>query len=152
MVSPAFGQFQKFKQYYQFPDSLDVDRYTINGKSQDAVVAVREMNQDGLGASRTDFNDAFVYTHGYGFVAAYGNQRSSDGTPVFFESDIPEAGSLGGLQPRIYFGEDSPTYSIVGAPKGSKPIELDYASNDRPAVHDVRRQRRPVASARSSTG
>jgi hypothetical protein len=129
VVSPAFGQFQKFKQYYQFPDNLDVDRYTINGKSQDAVVAVRELNQDGLGANRTDFNDAFVYTHGYGFVAAYGNQRSPDGTPVFFESNIPEAGSLGGLQPRIYFGENSPTYSIVGAPKGSKPIELDYASN-----------------------
>jgi uncharacterized membrane protein (UPF0182 family) len=130
VVSPAFGQFQKFKQYYQFPDDLDVDRYDIAGKSQDAVVAVRELNQEGLGTNRTDFNDAFVYTHGYGFVAAYGNQRSSDGTPVFFEANIPETGALGSFQPRIYFGEQSPTYSIVGAPKGSKSIELDYATGD----------------------
>ncbi|HET6826231.1 MAG TPA: UPF0182 family protein [Amnibacterium sp.] len=130
VVSPAFGQFQKFKQYYQFADDLDVDRYTIRGKSQDAVVAVRELNQDGLGSNRTDFNDAFVYTHGYGFVAAYGNQRSSDGTPVFFESNIPETGALDIAQPRIYFGESSPTYSIVGAPKGTKPIELDYATGN----------------------
>ncbi|MGN6743128.1 MAG: UPF0182 family membrane protein [Amnibacterium sp.] len=130
IVSPAFGQFQKFKQYYQFPTDLDVDRYTINGKSQDAVVSVRELNQDGLGTNRTDFNDAFVYTHGYGFVAAYGNQRSVDGTPVFFESNIPQTGSLGKFQPRVYFGEDSPAYSIVGAPKGAKPIELDYATGN----------------------
>ncbi|HEV7624570.1 MAG TPA: UPF0182 family protein [Amnibacterium sp.] len=130
VVSPAFGQFQKFKQYYEFATDLDVDRYTIGGKSQDAVVAVRELNQNGLGNNRTDFNDAFVYTHGYGFVAAYGNQRSTDGTPVFFESDIPQSGALGTFQPRVYFGENSPTYSIVGAPKGTKPIELDYATGN----------------------
>jgi hypothetical protein len=28
----------------------------------------------------------------------------------------------------VYFGETSPTYSIVGAPNGSKPVELDYPS------------------------
>ena len=29
-------------------------------------------------------------------------------------------------EPRIYFGEFSPEYSIVGAPEGATPIELDY--------------------------
>ena len=28
----------------------------------------------------------------------------------------------------MYFGEYSPTYSIVGAPEGTDPIELDYPS------------------------
>ncbi|TAL44582.1 MAG: UPF0182 family protein, partial [Salinibacterium sp.] len=32
----------------------------------------------------------------------------------------------GTFEPRVYFGEDSPEYSIVGAPKGNKDIELDY--------------------------
>ncbi|HEY9350138.1 MAG TPA: UPF0182 family protein, partial [Acidothermales bacterium] len=29
-------------------------------------------------------------------------------------------------EPRVYFGERSPTYSIVGAPDGSRPQELDF--------------------------
>ena len=129
VVSPTFGQFQQFKQYYSFPTFLDVDRYDLDGTTQDAVVAVRELNQDGL-QTRTSYNDTFVYTHGYGLVAAYGARRSDDGAPVFFESNIPARGSLDVSEPRIYFGENSPAFSVVGAPKGTKPIELDYVSGD----------------------
>ena len=127
VVSPTFGQFQQFRQYYRFPTTLDVDRYTIDGTSQDAVVAVRELNLEGL-STRNAYNDAFVYTHGYGLVAAYGNQRSDTGAPVFFESNIPSTGDLDIQQPRIYFGENSPTFSVVGAPDGTRPVELDYAT------------------------
>ena len=129
MVSPTFAQFQQFKQFYQFPTYLDVDRYTIDGTSQDAVVAVRELNQAGL-QTPSAYNNTFVYTHGYGLVAAYGNQRTSDGAPSFFESNIPEQGSLDIKQPGIYFGEHSPAFSVVGAPTGSKAIELNYVSGN----------------------
>ncbi|WP_170024346.1 UPF0182 family protein [Planctomonas sp. JC2975] len=125
VVSDAFAQLQQFRQYYGFASDLDVDRYTIDGKEQDSVVAVRELRQSGLGNSGK-YNETFVYTHGYGLVAAYGNQRQSDGEPDFFESGIPTSGKLGDYQPRVYFGEESPKYSIVGAPSGSKPVELDY--------------------------
>ncbi|WP_210415963.1 UPF0182 family membrane protein [Humibacter ginsenosidimutans] len=125
VVSGAFAQLQQFRQYYGFNSTLDVDRYTIDGKEQDSVVAVRELHQSGLGSSGK-YNETFVYTHGYGLVAAYGNKRQSDGQPDFFESGIPTSGKLGDYQPRVYFGEDSPKYSIVGAPASSKPIELDY--------------------------
>ena len=130
VVSPTFGQFQQFKQYYQFPDPLDIDRYTLGGTSQDAVVGVREMNQAGLGANQSPYKDTFVYTHGYGIVAAYGNRRSTAGAPDFFESNIPTSGLLGAYQPRVYFGENSPQFSVVGAPKSSKPVELDYAAGN----------------------
>ncbi|MBW4042198.1 MAG: UPF0182 family protein [Acidobacteria bacterium] len=129
VVSPTFAQLQQFKQYYSFPPFLDVDRYTIGGTSQDAVVAVRELNQNGL-QTPSAYNNTFVYTHGYGLVAAYGNQRTSDGAPSFFESNIPAQGPLDIQQPGIYFGEASPTFSVVGAPKGTKPIELDYVSGN----------------------
>ena len=129
LVSNAFGQFQQFKQYYQFPSQLDVDRYTIDGQSRDAVVGVRELNQNGL-QNRTSVLDTFVYTHGYGLVAAYGNQRAADGAPSFFESDIPTKGDLDVTQPRVYFGENSPRFSVVGAPSSSKPVELDYATGN----------------------
>ena len=130
LVSDSFAQLERFKQYYQFVDHLDVDRYEIDGKTQDTVIAVRELDQAGLGESQSWYNNTLVYTHGYGVVAAYGNQRTTDGQPVFLESGIPNNGSLGDFQPRIYFGEASPAYSIVGAPEGGKAVELDYPSGD----------------------
>jgi uncharacterized protein len=127
LVSDAFRQLEQVRQYYAFPDSLDVDRYTVDGKSRDTVVAVRELYQDGLAdAQRNWVNDHTAYTHGFGVVAAFGNQRETDGKPRFYEGDIPPTGALGKYEPRIYFGEQSPAYSIVGAPTGRAPVELDY--------------------------
>jgi uncharacterized membrane protein (UPF0182 family) len=127
VVSPTFKQLQAVKSYYQFPDSLDVDRYTINGKLNDTVIAVRELDLDGLPNSQRNWvNDHTVYTHGFGVVAAYGNRSGQDGQPVFFEQNIPPVGPLGNFQPRIYFGESSPTYSIVGGPANGPKKELDY--------------------------
>lgn len=126
VISPAYQQLEQFRQYYQFPDQLDVDRYNIDGATQDTVVAVRDLALEGLGDAETWFNSHIVYTHGYGLVAAAGNQRSVDGQPVFLQSGIPSTGVLGDFEPRVYFGESSPDYSIVGAPEGEDPVELDY--------------------------
>ncbi|MFZ4064809.1 MAG: UPF0182 family protein [Rhodoluna sp.] len=126
LVSSSFKQLEQYRQYYNFVNHLDVDRYTINGKTQDTVLAVRELNQSGLGNSQSWYNNTIVYTHGYGLVAAYGNKRSADGQPVFLQSGITATGALGEYEPRIYFGERSPEYSIVGAPDGAVDRELDY--------------------------
>jgi uncharacterized membrane protein (UPF0182 family) len=126
LVSPSFRQLEQIKQYYGFSSHLDVSRYEINGKVQDTVLAVRELNQGGLGDSQSWYNNVIVYTHGYGLVAAYGNQGSPDGQPVFLQSSIPSQGSLGKFEPRVYFGEQSPGYSIVGAEAGATARELDY--------------------------
>ncbi|QPZ39663.1 UPF0182 family membrane protein [Paramicrobacterium chengjingii] len=130
LISATVTQLERFKTYYQFSPELDVDRYTIDGKVQDAVVAVREMNQGGVKEDLSWVNSSLVYTHGYGLVAAYGNQRSSDGEPVFMQSGIPSTGVLGDFEPRVYFGENSPTYSVVGGPKGGSDVELDYPSGE----------------------
>ena len=125
LVSPSFRQFQSPRQYYAFPDTLDVDRYTIDGKVRDVVVAVRELSLDGVPESQRNWiNDHTVYTHGYGFVGAYANERTGEGDPRFFETGLG-TGSLGDYEPRIYFGELSPTYSVVGAPSGAQPREFD---------------------------
>lgn len=128
ITSPTFKQLQQSKQYYTFADSLAVDKYDIDGKSQDTVIAARELNLDG-NDNRNWVNDHTVYTHGYGIVAAYGNKVTSDGNPEFFESGIPTQGKLTDTQhyePRIYFSPNSPEYSIVGAPKGTSSWEFDY--------------------------
>ena len=125
VVAPTFRQLEGQRDYYAFPDTLDVDRYTIDEQTRDAVVAVREINLDGLPDNQRNWlNDHTIYTHGYGFYAAYGNQRSAEGDPVFFEGG--GRSSLGEYEPRIYFGELSPTYSVVGAPAGASPREFDF--------------------------
>jgi uncharacterized protein len=126
LVSSSFRQLEQFRQYYNFPNLLDVDRYEVDGVVQDTVIAVRELNQGGLGDSQSWYNNTIVYTHGYGVVAAFGNQRTVDGQPVFMQSGIPTKGNLGDYEPRVYFGENSPAYSIVGAPAGAEPLELDF--------------------------
>ncbi len=133
IVSNSFRQLQQNKQYYNFPDTLSVDRYDIDGESRDTVIAVRELDLDGLGAGqRTWVNDHSVYTHGFGVVAAYGNTTATDGRPAFYEGGIPSQGSIGSYEPRIYFGQQSPEYSIVGAPEGEEPWELDFPDDDAP--------------------
>lgn len=127
IVSPTFRQLQGTRNYYQFGNTLDVDRYKVDGKVEDAVVGVRELDLDGVPASQRNWvNDHTVYTHGFGVVAAYGNERTDDGQPVFMESDIPPVGKLGTFEPRIYFGESSPRFSIVGGPANGPKRELDY--------------------------
>ncbi|WEV68079.1 UPF0182 family protein [Bifidobacterium sp. ESL0769] len=128
VISPTFKQLQQSKQYYMFADSLAVDKYDIDGHSQDTVIAARELNVNG-NDNRNWVNDHTVFTHGYGVVAAYGNKVTSDGNPEFFESGIPTQGKLTKTQhyqPRIYFSPNSPEYSIVGSPKGTSPWEFDY--------------------------
>ncbi len=129
MIPPTVQQLEQYRSYYQFQNPMDVDRYEIDGTSQDAVVSVRELNLAALGANATWQNTTQIYTHGYGIVIAKGNARTSDGMPVFLERGIPTTGFLGkDFQPRVYFGEHSPNYSIVGAPASSPSIELDYLS------------------------
>ena len=110
----------------------------------DTVLAVREVQIDRLPAGQRNWNnDHTVYTHGYGVVAANGNQRAADGTPVWSEKDLPPTGELGEYEPRIYFGEQSPDYSIVGGAEGGQTVELDTPEGQdrrRPDAEHLRRQ------------
>lgn len=128
IVSPTFKQLQQSRQYYTFADTLAVDKYDVDGVSQDTVIAARELDLSGLD-NRNWVNDHTVYTHGYGIVAAYGNKVTTDGQPEFFEYGIPTQGALTEseqYEPRIYFSPNATEYSIVGAPEGMESWEFDY--------------------------
>ncbi|MFB7509581.1 UPF0182 family membrane protein [Streptomyces broussonetiae] len=126
VVSPTFQQSQQMKNYYAFPTNLDVDRYKDKtGKEQDTVIGLRELNLDGIPKNNW-INDHFRYTHGYGVVAAKGTEADSQGQPVFTESDLPSKGDLGTYEQRVYYGEKTTTYSIVGGPQK----EVDYSANN----------------------
>ncbi|MDO4898765.1 MAG: UPF0182 family protein [Rothia sp. (in: high G+C Gram-positive bacteria)] len=125
VVSGAFAQLQQFRPYYQFGQNLSVDRYSINGVETDTVIAARELNPE-QNADSSWVNRHVVYTHGYGVIAAYGNQVEADGKPKFIQSGIQATGDISkSYEPRIYFGETSPEYSIVGGSSEDEPLELD---------------------------
>jgi uncharacterized protein len=135
VLSQTFTQLQQRENFYGFPDKLDVDRYTINGKTQDYIVAVRELESQSLAENqRTWINQHLTFTHGNGFVAAPANTVNSaladagsgeGGYPVFTVSDTSRQGDIPVQQPRIYFGELIDDYAIVGGNPGAPPREFD---------------------------
>ncbi|MGY0069655.1 UPF0182 family membrane protein [Streptomyces sp. QTS137] len=126
IVSPTFQQLQQIRNYYAFPTNLDVDRYPDpeTGAEQDTVIGLREINLNGI-PKRNWINDHFRYTHGYGAVAAKGTSADAGGRPEFTESDLPSKGDLGTYEQRVYYGERTTTYSIVGGPQK----EIDYSDD-----------------------
>ncbi|MBY0285746.1 MAG: UPF0182 family protein [Mycobacteriaceae bacterium] len=146
ILSRTFTQQQQLKNFYSFPDQLDIDRYRIDDELQDYIVGVRELSPDSLTGNQTDWiNRHTVYTHGNGFVAAPANRvnaavgdaaeasESDSGYPLYAVSDIatqaPGRQLIPVEQPRIYFGEviaqADPDYAIVGGAPGAAPREYD---------------------------
>ena len=137
LLGATFKNLQQFRPYYDFADSLDVDRYTLDGQRRDVVMALREVSLAGVpDQQRNWINDHTVYTHGFGFVAALGEETTDGGRPSFVSSDIPPIGEITDYEPRIYFGQESPNYSIVG---GKEPVELDFPDDS--AASGVRNTR-----------
>jgi uncharacterized membrane protein (UPF0182 family) len=140
LVRQTFEQNQQARAYYTVADVLDVDRYEIDGTDRALVIGVREVDQDGIsGSDQNWLNLHTVYTHGNGIIAAYANQRDSANEDVSASGDDDRtqwaegnaanqtdlADAVGGFEERVYFGERSPDYSVVGRGEGEEAVELD---------------------------
>jgi hypothetical protein len=101
-------QIQALRPYYVFHDS-DVDRYNIDGRYRQVLLAPRELDLTQLPAARANWiNPAFIYTHGYGLVLSEVNQITSDGLPVLLIDNAPpvvKPSTLKLTRPEIYYGE-----------------------------------------------
>jgi uncharacterized membrane protein (UPF0182 family) len=135
LVSEAFTQQQQVRGFYDFGPKLDVDRYTIDDNTRDYVVGVREVNDAELTQQQQNWiNRHTVFTHGYGLVAAPANQVVCGGLPYFvsgFLGDDQQPGCASDneeikiTQPRVYFGEQSTEYAIVGQTDANRKVEFD---------------------------
>ncbi|MDD2432704.1 MAG: UPF0182 family protein, partial [Clostridia bacterium] len=123
----TYGQQQEIRLYYDFID-VDVDRYLIDGKPTQVLLAARELNRKVLPDRAKTFNNLmFKYTHGFGLVMSPANAVSETGLPQYLIQDIPPQSALGSIkQPRIYFGEAMQDNVIVKT--GLK--EFDYPLGD----------------------
>jgi hypothetical protein len=128
-LTPTFNVKEELQAYYRFQSTLDIDHYPIQDRDQDVAIAVRELNLSGI-SRQTWANKHLVYTHGYGVVAAPTDRMDQKtGTPDFVNGGLPPRNEIPVSQPRIYFGQSSPSYSIVGQPKDSRTdLEFDHPS------------------------
>ena len=100
---------------------------------------MRELDQSGLDPASSNWSNLHtVYTHGNGMIAAYANQRPEDNVAQAPDVQWAEGQdaedraltnlSTDGYETRVYYGEKSPDYSIVGKSSGGRDVELDLPS------------------------
>ena len=140
VVKRTFEQVQQVRAYYSVADVLDVDRYELDGEDRALVLGVRELDQSGISEGDRNWNNLHtVYTHGNGMIAAYANQRGENDSQEtsdlqWAEGQQADEDALSRLYPdgyesRVYFGEKSPSYSVVGkASEDAADVELDLGS------------------------
>ena len=123
----TLGQIQEIRTYYQF-QSVDNDRYRINGKYRQTLLSPRELLSSNL-PNRTWINEHLTFTHGYGASLSPVNQVTPEGLPVLFIKDIPPQSNvdLKVVQPEIYFGELANDHVFVNT--GTK--EFDYPEGEK---------------------
>ncbi|MGZ6745226.1 MAG: UPF0182 family protein, partial [Nocardioides sp.] len=133
LVRQSFEQNQQIRSYYSVAPVLDVDRYDVQGRDRALVLGVRELDQKGINASDQNWSNLHtVYTHGNGIIAAYANQRPADDSAESTDIQWAEGqrqADLGPYRSQVYFGEQSPDYSIVGKTPGSPDVELDLSNS-----------------------
>jgi uncharacterized membrane protein (UPF0182 family) len=84
---------------------LDVDRYSIDGRTQQVLIASRELNAAGI-PNRTWVSRHLLYTHGCGIIAAPASVVTDDGRPSYVDLKVS--------RPELYFGDGLGDYAIVG--------------------------------------
>src|SRR5579864_1062093 len=107
-LQDTLRQIQEIRTYYDFPD-IDIDRYEIDGRIRQVMLATRELNVDKLPeSSRNWINEKLIYTHGYGITMNPVNGFTPEGLPTLILSNMPVQSTVRGLtvtRPEVYFGE-----------------------------------------------
>ncbi|HJM22430.1 MAG TPA: UPF0182 family protein, partial [Acidimicrobiales bacterium] len=129
VMRDTFQQTQGIKSFYDFRD-IDVDRYDIDGRTTQVVLAARELKQTDLPNSSWE-SQHIAFTHGYGLAAAPANAIDANGRPDYALADIPTstrdgADALAVSSPGLYVGEGLKGYAIVGATRD----EVDFQDDD----------------------
>ncbi|MFW5888539.1 MAG: UPF0182 family protein [Patescibacteria group bacterium] len=123
----TFSQLQEIRTYYTF-NSLDTERYRLNGEYQQLSLAPRELDDNNL-PKRNFINEKLTYTHGMGAAVTPINQVTSEGLPALYVKDLPPTSTEEKLdieQPAIYYGEKQSDYVIAN----TKSKEFHYPGQE----------------------
>jgi len=84
----TYNQEQALRAYYNFPD-VDVDRYTIDGRLRQVMLAPRQLNAQKMPGAQRWVNHHLKYTHGYGLALSPVNEIGPEGLPNYWVGGIP---------------------------------------------------------------
>src|SRR4051794_33843609 len=128
-LQDTLRQIQEIRTYYDFPD-IDIDRYEIDGRVRQMMLATRELNVDRLPeSSRNWINEKLIYTHGYGVTMNPVNGFTPEGLPDLVLGNMPVQSKIASLtvkRPEIYFGELTNTDVYVR----TRQQEFNYPQGD----------------------
>ncbi|MBR9690270.1 UPF0182 family protein [Candidatus Woesearchaeota archaeon] len=137
-LTKTYKQTQEIRLYYDLA-GIDIDRYNIDGKYTQVMLAPRELDQTQITPNaKTWVNLHMVYTHGFGVVMSPVNQVTKQGLPNFYIKDIPpiytvDEDNLKISKPQIYYGEKDNEYVLVNTdtkefdfPKGDTNQYINY--------------------------
>ena len=137
-LTKTYKQTQEIRLYYNLA-GIDIDRYNINGKYTQIMLAPRELNQNQITENaKTWVNLHMVYTHGFGVVMSPVNKVTKQGLPDYFIKDIPpiytvDEKNLKISKPQIYYGEQDNNFVLVNTktnefdfPKGNTNEYINY--------------------------
>ncbi len=125
-LKDTLNQIQSIRTYYGFSD-VDVDRYVIDGKYREVMLAARELMPEALGQAAPSWvNKRLQFTHGYGLTMTQVSDVAEEGRPRLILGDVPPVGDVPVTRPEIYYGERTRDYVIV---RTSEP-EFDYPRGD----------------------
>ncbi len=121
---PTYRQLQGLRDYYDL-SRVDIDRYPINGRPRQVMLAARELNSERL-ANPGWVNQTLQFTHGYGLVMNPVIESTASGQPRFVVGGLPLKAADARLlprQPQIYYGEA--TERPVIAPSSMREFDFD---------------------------
>ncbi|MBM12066.1 MAG: hypothetical protein CL759_08340 [Chloroflexi bacterium] len=126
-LEDAYNQLQFIELYYNFLN-MDSDRYMVDGRLRQVLLAARELDPDNLPSdARNWVNRRLQYTHGYGLVMTPATAFTPDeGRPEFFMEDIPIRGEFPVTRPELYYGESPAPFALVN----SAAPEIDPSSEN----------------------
>lgn len=131
VIHDTYNTLQNLQTYYQIGD-VDIDRYLIDGRTQQVLIAARGLNSADL-PSQSFVNRHIVYTHGYGAVASPSNRAEAGGDPTFYLKNVPvrENGITmdAGPPSEIYFAENLGSYVLTGAEQAEFNYQREGATD-----------------------
>jgi uncharacterized protein len=130
IVSGVLAREQAQTGWLSFRDTLDMDRYPVQGRDTLTVIGARELNANGVPQKSWE-GTHLIYTQGYGAVVSAAGQVTN-GQPVYLVSGVGDGLQVSEdidvtlEQPRLYFSETMGGYAIVN---NERP-EIAYDGDD----------------------
>ncbi len=136
LTAPLFTRSQSEREYFDFSDPLDVDRYRVGDEIEPVVLSVRSIDVAATSTGSWE-NRHVVYTHGNGVVVSSADRLDPDREPhVLFQGLGEDLGptnpdfEVGDVEPYVYYSENLPGYALVGVDQVDYPDDAGGLFDD----------------------